>query len=129
MNEIPTYLSLRKPIYLLCDCSNDHRIFVPDSPFLDNGRLSKSLKLIAEQLKGLSDVDGTAYQGCFYILEVISYLKIFDLCVDLPDQKDICTEFFRILFSVLNDRQREQVQVASFFESFCCYLSITLSTS
>ncbi|XP_046852455.1 sister chromatid cohesion protein PDS5 homolog B-like [Xenia sp. Carnegie-2017] len=99
--------------YAACCLANVFRIYAPNAPY-DEKQLWTIFNLIITQLEGLKNAKtkgekGISYEKLFNLLETISKVKIFILCVEMQFT-DLITKCFTVFFKNVRDEHSNKVK-------------------
>ena len=92
-------------IHLGCIIADIFRLHAPENPFRLTDKLKDILMFITEQLSYLKDPKSQLYIHSYHILENVSTVKSFNICLDMDDVNaatDVLLKLFRTFFSIVN---------------------------
>ncbi|XP_059168056.1 sister chromatid cohesion protein PDS5 homolog A-B-like isoform X2 [Physella acuta] len=108
-----TYLEhSNKDVRLLTACciADVFRIFAPEAPYKESDQLKEIFLFFIQQLRGLEDPDAPSFKRYFYLLENLSWVKSFNICIELDENQEIFCALFKLFFSIINERHTSKVK-------------------
>lgn len=118
---IPLALSFSSDFYLehqsrdvrllvACSLADVFRVYAPNAPYQSEELIKKIFRFFIQQLKGLQDPKHPTFKRYFYLLENLSWVKSFNVCIDYEDSQSIFCELFSLIFSIVNENHSEKVK-------------------
>ncbi|CAM9929087.1 unnamed protein product [Lampetra planeri] len=86
-----------------------HHPYSSYSPSSAHAHIKEIFMFFTEQLQGLADPTGYEYRQCYYLLESVTLVESYVLCLQLEDSNEVFTHLFRTLFSVVRRESVENV--------------------
>lgn len=101
-----------KDVRLLTACciADVFRIFAPEAPYKEQDQLKEIFMFFIQQLRGLEDPDAPSFKRYFYLLENLSWVKSFNICIELDESQEIFCALFKLFFSIINDKHTSKVK-------------------
>jgi len=101
-----------KDVRLLTACcvADVFRIFAPEAPYKDPDLLKEIFLFFIMQLRGLEDPDAPSFKRYFYLLENLSWVKSFNICIELEENQEIFVALFKLFFSIINEKHTSKVK-------------------
>ncbi|XP_055894308.1 sister chromatid cohesion protein PDS5 homolog A-B-like isoform X1 [Biomphalaria glabrata] len=101
-----------KDVRLLTACciADVFRIFAPEAPYKELDQLKEIFMFFIQQLRGLEDPDAPSFKRYFYLLENLSWVKSFNICIELEDNQEIFCALFKLFFSIINEKHTSKVK-------------------
>ncbi|BFZ14836.1 hypothetical protein BsWGS_17875 [Bradybaena similaris] len=101
-----------KDVRLLTACciADVFRIFAPEAPYKEADHVKEIFLFFIQQLRGLEDPEAPSFKRYFYLLENLSWVKSFNICIELEDNQEIFCALFKLFFSIINDKHTSKVK-------------------
>ncbi|KAH9494579.1 Sister chromatid cohesion protein PDS5 B [Bulinus truncatus] len=101
-----------KDVRLLTACciADVFRIFAPEAPYKEPDQLKEIFMFFIQQLRGLEDPDAPSFKRYFYLLENLSWVKSFNICIELEENQEIFCALFKLFFSIINEKHTSKVK-------------------
>jgi len=102
-----------KDVRLLTACciADIFRIFAPEAPYKEPDILKEIFLFFIMQLRGLEDPEAPSFKRYFYLLENLSWVKSFNICIELEDNQELFVALFKLFFSVINEKHTSKVKI------------------
>ncbi|KAK7097021.1 sister chromatid cohesion protein PDS5 homolog A-like [Littorina saxatilis] len=102
-----------KDVRLLVACcvADVFRIFAPEAPYKEQDQLKEIFMFLIQQLRGLEEPESINFKRYFYLLENLSWVKSFNICIELDDNQEIFVALFKLMFSIVNDKHSSKVRM------------------
>ncbi|UYV72676.1 PDS5A [Cordylochernes scorpioides] len=118
---VPLSLYLATPFFLehpnkdvrllvACCIADIFRVFAPEAPYKDVDILKSIFLFFVEQLQGLEDPKSPIFKRYFYLLENLSWVKSFNLCLELEENQQIFCQLFNLIFGIISDDHASKVK-------------------
>ncbi|XP_041360337.1 sister chromatid cohesion protein PDS5 homolog A-B-like isoform X3 [Gigantopelta aegis] len=101
-----------KDVRLLVACciADVFRIFAPEAPYKDADHLKEIFMFLTKQLRGLEDPDAPSFKRYFYLLENLSWVKSFNICLELDENQEIFVALFKLMLSIVSEKHSSKVK-------------------
>ncbi|XP_012945070.1 sister chromatid cohesion protein PDS5 homolog A-B isoform X1 [Aplysia californica] len=101
-----------KDVRLLTACciADVFRIFAPEAPYKEVDLLKEIFMFFIMQLRGLEDPEAPSFKRYFYLLENLSWVKSFNICIELDENQEIFVALFKLFFSIINEKHTSKVK-------------------
>ncbi|KAK3738251.1 hypothetical protein RRG08_039662 [Elysia crispata] len=101
-----------KDVRLLTACciADVFRVFAPEAPYKEADQIKEIFMFFIQQLRGLEDPEAPSFKRYFYLLENLSWVKSFNICIELDESHEIFCALFKLFFSIINDRHTSKVK-------------------
>ncbi|UYV72674.1 PDS5A [Cordylochernes scorpioides] len=112
---VPLSLYLATPFFLehpnkdvrllvACCIADIFRVFAPVPPYKDMDILKSIFLFFVEQLQGLEDPKSPIFKWYFYLLDNLSWVKSFNLCLELEENQQIICQLYNLIFGIISSR-------------------------
>lgn len=101
-----------KDVRLLTACciADVFRVFAPEAPYKEADQIKEIFMFFIQQLRGLEDPEAPSFKRYFYLLENLSWVKSFNICIELEESHEIFCSLFKLFFSIINERHTSKVK-------------------
>ncbi|GFO14487.1 sister chromatid cohesion protein pds5 homolog b [Plakobranchus ocellatus] len=108
-----TYMEhTNKDVRLLTACciADVFRVFAPEAPYKEADQIKEIFMFFIQQLRGLEDPEAPSFKRYFYLLENLSWVKSFNICIELEENQEIFCALFKLFFSIIDDKHTSKVK-------------------
>eukprot|EP00117_Sycon_ciliatum_P041432 scpid16866/ scgid30305/ Sister chromatid cohesion protein PDS5 homolog B; Androgen-induced proliferation inhibitor len=95
-----------------CCLSDVLRIFAPEPPYTATEK-QEVLELFVKSLHVLANREAKDFSRAYYLLENISIVKLFLLCMELDDADDLISSVFRLFFEIVDENH--SIKIRTYF--------------
>ncbi|GIZ01729.1 sister chromatid cohesion protein PDS5 homolog B-A [Caerostris extrusa] len=106
-------------LLVACCVADVFRVFAPDAPYEDEAQIKMLLEFFIDHLEGLSDTQSPSFKRHFYLLENLSVVKTFNICMEIPDTQAIICRLFDLMFKVIKSNMRIKRFIVDLLTPFC----------